>query len=168
VVGTALPTQELVGTDGASHALFGGGGARYTVLMFFAQRCPCQAAHDARVLALAERYRGRGVDFFAVDPEVGATLERDRAEAQRRGYPFPILLDPGASVARRLGAEYATETFVVDRAGLVRYHGGIDSDKQRLHDDAQTFLRTAIDDLLDGHAPRQAEAKTLGCSLQIW
>jgi peroxiredoxin len=138
------------------------------VLVFFAESCPCQAAHDARLMALAERYRDRGVDVFAVDPEPGATPDRDAASARRRGYPFPILVDHGGALARRLGAEYATESFVIDRQGVVRFHGGIDSDKSALHDDARPYLRDALDDLLLGHAPRLAEAKALGCALQLW
>jgi len=164
-----LPSTPLVGTDGIAHALYGRAeSARLTVLVYFADHCPCQAAHDARLLELAHRYHDRGVDVFAIDPEVGASLERDGEEARRRGYPFPILVDQGALLARRLGAEYATESFVVDRAGVVRYHGGIDSDRKVLHEDARPYLRDAIDDLLEGRAPRVAEAKTLGCALQLW
>jgi peroxiredoxin len=169
VLGAVLPPLALPGTDGVAHELVGKPEISHlTVLVFFAQSCPCQAAHDARLTALAANYKGRGVDVFAVDPEPGASAERDAAEARRRGYPFPILLDRQAALARRLGAEYATETFVVDRQGVVRYHGGIDSDKNTLHEDARPYLREALDDLLAGHVPRVAEGKALGCALQLW
>ena len=142
--------------------------ARLTVLVFFAGDCPCQAAHDARLRDLYALYHPRGVDFFAVDSETGATAARDAAEATRRGYLFPILLDPGGALAHGAGAEYATETLVIDRTGAVRYHGGIDSDKHALHDDATPFLRDALDDLLAERPLRRAESKALGCALQTW
>ncbi len=164
-----VPATALLGTDGAPHPLYAPeGAAQLTVLVFFAAHCPCQTAHDPRLLDLARRYHDRGVDIFAVDPEVGATPVRDAPEATRRAYPFPILVDQGGALARRLGAEYATETFVVDRQGVVRYHGGIDSDKNVLRPNARTYLADALDDLLAGHAPRVAEAKALGCALQLW
>ena len=38
--------------------------------------------------------------------------------------------------------------------------------KDRLHDDAQSFLRDAVEDLIAGREPRVAEGKALGCALQ--
>jgi peroxiredoxin len=168
VVGGRPAFRPLLGTDGVTHPLDLRGGARVTVLFFFADHCPCQAAHDGRLRALYELYHPRGVDFFAIDPERQATPQRDAAEAGKRAYPFPILLDPGGALARSLGAEYATEAFVFDTGGVVRYHGGIDSDKVNLHANATAFLHDALDDLLGDRPPRRAEGKTLGCALQIW
>jgi hypothetical protein len=79
-----------------------------------------------------------------------------------------VLVDPGGVLARALGAEYATESFVLDAAGAVRYHGGLDSDRKQLHDDARPFLQDALDDLLAGKPLRTAESKALGCALQTW
>ena len=166
VMGTRPPPRTLAGTDGAPHVLPPDGPQRFTVVFFFDDHCPCQAAHDPRLRDLYAQYHPRGVDFVAVDPAHGATLDRDRAEAEKRAYPFPILLDPEGSLARGMGAEYATETFVLDRSGTVRYHGGIDSDRSHLQESASMYLRDALDDLLDGRPPRRAESKALGCALQ--
>ena len=38
---------------------------------------------------------------------------------------------------------------VLDAQGRIRYHGGIDSDKSRLHEDAQLYLRDAVEDVLE-------------------
>jgi peroxiredoxin len=168
LLGTKVPSSPLPGTDGAAHPLEPTGGARLTVLFFFANHCPCQAAHDARLRDTYASYHPRGVEILAVDSEVGATAERDAAEAVKRQYPFPILIDHGGALARRLGAEYATEAFVLDRDGAVRYHGGIDSDKRTLHDDATPYLREALEDLLADRQPRHPESKALGCALQTW
>jgi peroxiredoxin len=167
-LGTKLDSTSFVGTDGSSHALQPDGASRLTVLVFFANHCPCQAAHDARLRELYARYHPQGVDVFAVDSEVSASLERDRAEALARAYPFPILIDSGGALARSVGAVYATETVVIDRSATIRYHGGIDSDKRDLHDSAVPFLRDALDDLLAGGSPRRPESKTFGCALQTF
>jgi peroxiredoxin len=167
-LGTSLAASSLPGTDGVAHALEPAGSAQLTVLVFFADHCPCQAAHDARLRDLYALYHPRGVEVLAVDSETGATPERDAAEAAKRGYPFPLVIDHGGALARRLGAVYATETFVLDRSGTVRYHGGIDSDKRRLHEDAIPFLRDALDDLLAERPLRRTESKALGCALQTF
>ena len=165
VVGARLPSRTLQGTDGAAHVL-PSPSAKLTVLEFFSDHCPCQAAHDARLRDLYARYHPSGVEFFAVDSENAASLERDGALAAARHYPYPILVDRGAGLAWAVGATSATETLVVDRDGTVQYQGGIDSDRSHLRDDATPYLRDAIDDLLGGHLPRQSASKALGCALQ--
>jgi hypothetical protein len=159
------PTS-LEGSDGARHRFPAADGSSLTVLVFFSVDCDCQAAHDARLLELYRRYHGRGVAFFAVDSEVQAAVERDATEARRRAYPYPILIDHGALLARALEAEYATYTVVLDNHGAVRYRGGIDSDQKDLHRDARFYLRDALDDLLARREPRRAHGEALGCALQ--
>jgi peroxiredoxin len=168
VVGSALASLPLPGTDGKAHDTLPPAGSRFTVLVFFDAHCPCQSAHDARLRDLYATYHPRGVDVFAVDSQTGATAESDANEASRRAYPFPILVDRGGALARRVGAEYATDAIVLDARGVVRYHGGIDSDKRDLHDDATPYLKDALDDLLADRPPRRAQSEALGCALQTW
>jgi hypothetical protein len=153
VGGSAIDTRDLTAR------------APLSVLVFFSSHCHCLQAHEARLRGLFDAYHPRGVQFVLVDSEVGGAPDTDAAEAKRRGYPFSILTDRGAKLADALGAEYATYTVVADASGRVRYRGGIDSDKQRLHDDATFFLRDALDDLLEGRPVRTPEGKTLGCVL---
>ncbi|HEY6463420.1 MAG TPA: hypothetical protein VIY73_24805 [Polyangiaceae bacterium] len=141
---------------------------RLTALVFYSPDCHCLSAHDARLVALAERYGPRGVRFLLVDSEVDANEARDADEARRRGYPFPIVVDPGARLAGQVHATYATFSVLLDASGRVLYRGGVDSDKQHMHDDATPYLADAIDDALGGRPVRRPEAKTLGCALRTW
>lgn len=156
VHGAALDAREVVS------------GARLTVLVFFSATCHCLRQHDARLRELYEGYRSRGVEVLMIDSEKRASPEEDAAEAARRGYRFPILLDPGGRLADAVGAEYSTYTVIVDPDGRILYRGGIDSDAMHLRPDTQPYLRDALDDLLAGRAPRTAATKSLGCSLQKW
>jgi hypothetical protein len=163
---TAAAPAVLEGTDGRPHSVPSPEGS-LTVLEFFSAHCPCQAAHDERLRSIAAAYAGRGVAVVAIDSEVDAKVERDRAEVVRRQYPFPVVLDRGGTIARAYQAEYATYTVVMDRGGNVLYRGGIDSDKRHLHPDATSFLREALDDALAGRPVRHPEGKTLGCALTL-
>ena len=160
-------SERLQGTDGASHAIVPALPDVYTVLIFFSSECHVLAAHDERVRALAAAFVPRQVRFLGVDAEVGATLERDRAEAERRRYPFPILLDRQGGLAHAFGATFAGYVVVIDRQGAVRFQGGIDSDRVRLREEATPYLRDALADLLAGKPPRVAESKALGCALRL-
>jgi hypothetical protein len=139
-----------------------------TVLVFFSAECHCLSAHGARLVAFYERYHPRGVDLLMMDSESTGSTEADVLEARRRGYPFPIVRDPGARLARALGAQYASYAIVLDAQRRIRYRGGIDSDESRLHDDARLFVQDAVDDLLAGRSPRVAEGQSFGCALRTW
>jgi hypothetical protein len=162
----AWPPLTVVDTNGASTTLPADlARSKLTVLVFYAEHCPCFRVHEERLVELERTYGPRGVRVLFVDSEISASAERDRRAASERGLPA-IAVDPGAKLADAVGAEYASYSVVLDPRGRVRYRGGIDSDKDRLHDDATTFLRDAVDDLLAGREPRVAEGKALGCALQ--
>lgn len=162
----AWPPITVVDTAGASTTLPADlARSKLTVLVFYSEHCPCFRVHEPRLVELERAYAARGVRVIFVDSEVSATAARDARAAAERGLP-PIALDPGARLADAVGADYATYSVVLDPQGRVRYRGGVDSDKDRLHDAPQTFLRDAVDDLIAGHEPRIAEGKALGCALQ--
>ena len=164
----AEATLQLAGTDGVARTFPDlSRGAPATVLVFFSHSCPCMQAHDRVLRELAQR-SAAGVQVFAVDSEYGATLDTDRAEAERRQYPFPILLDPGAQLASTLGAEFATFTVVFDSTGALRYRGGFDSDKTATRADSQPWAARAVDAVLGGRTVEQPQTKALGCALQRW
>ena len=142
--------------------------APFTVLVFVSADCPCLTAHDERLRELFAVYAPRGIQFFAIESEVGTTVDSARGEARERGYPFPILVDRGAVLANRFGAEFAAYSVIVDRTGNIHYRGGIDSDRRKLHPNADSYVRDALEDLLAGRTPRLAEARALGCVLRKW
>jgi peroxiredoxin len=159
----------LIAKDGAPSSLRDiSAKAPFTVLVFISPECPCLASHLDRLRSIEEAYAPRGVQVFAVDSEVGASPERAAKSAQALGLRFPVLVDEGAKLAKAVGAEYATYTVLVDGTAAVRFRGGIDSDKRKIHGDAVPYLTNALDDVLAGRPPRRSEAKTLGCSLRLW
>jgi Redoxin len=162
-----VPTAALDGTDGMHHALRAPG-ATATVLVFFSNHCPCMQAHDARVVALAQTYYAQGVRVLAIDSEIDATLARDVREANARGYPFPILLDPHGRIAAALGAQYATYTVVLDANGDVRYRGAFDSQRIKARPGETRYVSEALDDVLAERPVRRESADALGCSLRTW
>jgi hypothetical protein len=151
--GAPLPVRALIGE------------MPLTAFVFFSAHCPCQTAHDARLRTLMARFAGR-VNIVLVDSEVGASFEREQAEARRRGYATPPRIDREAELAHAFGVESATHVVVVDRQGRIRYSGGIDSDRVHLTADATPFLADALDELLAGRTPPPAKSGPLGCALR--
>lgn len=163
------PALTLSGTDGQPHVLRADiAQAPATVFVFFDPHCPCMTAHEARLRELHEAFAPRGVRWFMVDSEVGASLERAVAFSTEKTFGFPTLVDDHAVLARTVGAQFATFSVVVDREGVVRYAGGVDDDRSHLRDDATPYLRDALTDVLAGTPVRRPEGKALGCALQLW
>ncbi|HTQ07583.1 MAG TPA: redoxin family protein [Polyangiaceae bacterium] len=166
-----LPLAEplvLAGSDGRAHDLRAEiARSTLTVFVFYSQSCPCLRVHEPRLRALAEAYRGRGVSLLIVDSEVGAEPATDAAAAKQRAYPFALLTDRGAKLAKAVHARFATHAVVVDASGAIRYSGGIDSDKNRLHEDARPYLRQALDEILAGREPPVRDREPLGCALEL-
>ncbi len=161
--------KELAATDQQRYALKTAvARAPFTVVEFFSATCPCQESHDPKLVALARKYAPQGVQVLAVDSNFGASVERNLAQTQRRGYVFPIVADPDGIWLAALGAKFATDVFVLDREGRVRYRGGIDSESHPVTDRAKPYLDNALEALLAGHEPNPAVTHSLGCALQRW
>jgi len=164
-----LPQTPLLATDRQTYQLSAlVSGAPATVVEFFSSNCPCQDAHDERLIALYRRYQPQGVRFVVVDANYSAGLDHDIAEVTERHYPFPIVVDPGGALMKALGAKYATYSVLLDQQGKVRYRGGFDSDRHPLSEHPKAYLDQAIASLLAGREPDPAETKTLGCALERW
>jgi hypothetical protein len=138
---------------------------KLTVVIFYAATCPCFSAHVERLRQLQAELGPRGVGFLVVDSERHGPREPPLPAEVAPG--LPLLRDESAVLAKRLGALYATESYILDPAGKVRYQGGVDSDRKYLRPDAQPYLRHALLKLLAGDAPELATSKALGCALRL-
>ena len=138
---------------------------RLTVFTFYGATCPCFAAHVERLRQLASELGPQGVGFVVVDSERHA--KGDPPVPREVAPGLPIFRDEGGTLARRLDARYATESYIEDATGHIRYRGGIDSDRKYLRPDAQPYLRQALARLLAGDGPALATTKAVGCALRL-
>jgi hypothetical protein len=139
---------------------------RLTVVVFYAAGCPCFAAHVPRLVDLARAHAGDDVAFVVVDSERHAPPEPG-APTIAIGSRLLGARDAHGTLARRLDARFATETFVFDSAQRLRYRGGIDGDRKYLTSKPQTHLGNALRALVAGTAPLLTTSKALGCALKL-
>ena len=69
---------------------------------------------------VAGRYAGKDVAFLGVNPEETSTAQ-PTAWVRRYGVPYPSIEDPSGRFAASLGYTGLPATYVVDRAGTIRY-----------------------------------------------
>jgi peroxiredoxin len=168
-IGTEAPTFTLPDTDGADHGVGGGQSAPATLVVFTCNHCPYALAWHDRIVAVAEDYPD--VEVLAVSSNDAERYPRDSFDAMRDrvaadgGWPMPYLYDESQEVARAYGAKTTPDCFVIDADGRIAYRGAPDADHQDPSLNA-AWLRDALDAVLAGEEPAQAETKPVGCSIK--
>ncbi|HEU0024774.1 MAG TPA: thioredoxin family protein [Thermoleophilaceae bacterium] len=168
-IGDMAPEATLPDTDGAEHSLHERG--RPAVVVFTCNHCPYALAWHDRILDVARDYAGRDVHLVAVNPNDAERYPTDSLEAMRErvvadgGWPLPYLRDESQDAAREFGAKTTPDVFVLDAEGRLRYRGAPDADYGDPGQNA-AWLREALDAVLAGEEPPQAETEPVGCSVK--
>jgi peroxiredoxin len=137
-----------------------------TVVMFISTRCPYSNGYDARMEQLEKDYAARGVRILGINSNVNEPPSEVAGHARQHGFTFPVLKDERSKTADAYGALHTPEIFVVDPAGVVRYHGRIDENYEDAAAVKSPDLKNALDALLAGRAVPAASTKAFGCSIK--
>ena len=139
-----------------------------TVVVFTANGCPYALAWHDRIQQVARDYAARDVNVIQVvgndetgHPEDSVASMRKRADNGEIAGPY--LRDADQVALAAYGATATPEVFVLDRQGVVRYHGAPDADHDDPAQNAQ-WVRDALDDILAGTAVRRPQTSPAGCS----
>ena len=163
-IGDQAPTFSLPDTDGVEHGPDG-----VTVVAFTCNHCPYALAWHDRLLSVARDYDG--VTLLLVNPNDADRYPADSYEAMKErvaedgGWPAPYLRDESQEVARAYDAKTTPDVYVFDADGTLRYRGAPDADHM---DEVQnaSWLRAALDAVLEGRDVGQEETTPVGCSVK--
>ena len=144
------------------------GKPRAFAIVFLDTNCPIVTRLAPSLVALSTEFRPLGVQTIGIYSNDGVTRMAMAAHRQRLDLPFPVFLDVGGRLARRLGARATPEAFLLDAELHVRYRGAIDDAgwKKTALSAKQEYLREAIEGLLAGRADRPP-VRAQGCELQL-
>jgi len=140
------------------------------VVVFLGAECPLAKLYGPRLADLAAKLADKGVAFVGIDSNQQDSLPEIAAYAARHKIEFPILKDPGNTIADRFGAERTPEVFVLDRDRKVQYRGRIDDQYgfangvgyQRPEPTRQDLLE-AVEELLADKPVSEPQTAALGC-----
>jgi cytochrome oxidase Cu insertion factor (SCO1/SenC/PrrC family) len=155
-----FPLRDLDGQETSFAALKG----KVTLVAFISAECPVSNEYNERMNALFREYSGR-VNLIFVNSNANESADEVRRHARDSGFRFAVYKDPNNVVADRFGATRTPETYVIDAAGVVRYHGPID-DSQNPARIKKQHLRAALDSLIDGQPVAIPEAAAFGCTIK--
>jgi peroxiredoxin len=168
-VGDLAPHLELPDVEGRAVALDPGAHPA-SVVVFTANGCPYARAWHDRIQQVARDSAERDVPVLQIVSNDDADHPEDSVDAMRQrvaagDFAGPVLQDADQSVAQAYGATATPEVFVLDRQGVVRYHGAPDADFDDPAQDA-SWVREALEDVLAGRDVRRPTTSPAGCSIK--
>lgn len=135
-----------------------------TVVTFVSVQCPISNDYNERMKAVFADYQGK-VNFVFLNANHTESAAAVAQHAKEVGFKFPVYKDVDNVVANRFGASVTPESYVIDKAGTLVYHGYIDDARNPARITNQG-LRKALDAVLAGKAVAQTETKAFGCTIK--
>ena len=175
-VGAAAPDFELPDQDGKPRKLSSFRGQE-VVLEWTNHDCPYVRKHyNSENMQRLQRLAGeRGIAWLTIassPPGEEGYVTGPQAKAlseKRKAAPTTVLLDHASKVARLYQATTTPQMVVIDKDGVLRYYGGIDSIRSTRLDDvakAEPYFKTAMLAVADGRTPERSVAPPYGCSIK--
>jgi peroxiredoxin len=171
-IGDAAPAWEgLEGTDGTKHALADLKGKDVVVVVFTCNSCPVAEGYENRIIAFATQHAGPeakvGLVAINVNTAKDDALPAMKVRAAKKKFPYAYLFDPTQEIARKYGAGYTPEFFVLDKDRKVAYMGSMD-DKAPPGEAKALHLETAVTAVLAGKKVETAETSAAaGCRIKF-
>ena len=164
-VGKTLENFKLTDTNGKEQSFDSLKGEKGAVLVFLSAQCPVVRGYNERINQIAADYAAKGINFIGINSNATESLQWVKANALEIGYKFPVLIDTGAVLADKLGADVTPEVFYFDAKNVLLYHGAIDNDRSGKNV-TEGYLKTAFDASLGGKKIEKTSANAFGCSIK--
>ena len=179
-IGDPAPDFDLLGIDDQKHRLADYADAKILMIAFLSNHCPSSQGIEGRLKKFVAKYKDRGVQVVAINPNDPGALRPDelgyskyndtfpemKLHAAEQGFNFPFLDDGGTqTVAKAYGCLATPHIFIFDGERKLRYKGRFDD--SRYADPATVTSHDAInavDALLEGKEIAVAETRPHGCS----
>ncbi|TWU54614.1 AhpC/TSA family protein [Rubripirellula tenax] len=173
-IGDEAPTwADLPGVDGKRHGSTELGDQLAVVVAFTCNSCPYAVDVEERLKWVHDNYSPRQVAVVAINVN---TIDEDSFDAMKekansKAFAFTYLFDESQQIAKRFGAKYTPEFFVLgakddDGKRHVVYMGSMD-DRPDGKNVTQPFVANAVDALLDGKPLELTETVPIGCQIRF-
>ncbi len=170
--GTEAPDfRNLPGVDGKSYALADFKDKKALVIFFSCNHCPYVQAYEDRIMDLQREFGPRGAQFIAINSNDDAGYPDDSFDnmvkrARDRKFNFVYLRDDTQTVAKTYHASHTPHIFVFNAERKLSYTGRVDDNWQEPAQVKRRYLREALESLVNGREPSEAETFAFGCTIK--
>lgn len=170
-LGAKAPDFKLTATDGKTYARDDFAEAKVLVVFFTCNHCPYVIGSDEVTRATAEKFRGQGVQFVAINSNSANTYAEDDfphmvARMNEHRFPWVYLHDPSQAVALAYGALRTPHFFVFDGERKLVYTGrGVDHPRETAKATVNDLDR-ALEEITAGHPVSVPQTNPIGCNVK--
>ena len=142
------------------------------VLEWMNYDCPFVKPHyeSGTFATLAKNYAEKNVVWFGVNSTNYATVETNKAWAEKNNVPYPILDDHEGKLGKAYNATNTPHIYVMDAKGKTAYAGAIDNAPIGQLADGQAeyvnYADKALAELTSGKSVTVSETKPYGCTVK--
>ncbi len=164
--------ENLEGTDGKKHSLADLKDKDVVVVIFTCTSCPVAAAYEDRIIAFARKYASKPdtkVAVVAINVNTGKddALPAMKERARKKQFNFTYLYDPSQEIARKYGAMFTPEFFVLNKERKVVYLGAMDN-RAPPGEPKAAYLASVVESLLAGKQVDVPETSAAaGCKIKF-
>lgn len=173
-VGDAAPAwSDLPGVDGKTHSLADLKEKRVVVVVFTCNSCPVAVDYENRIIALAKRHDvpDGPVGMVAINVNLieADRLPKMKERAEAKAFLFPYLFDETQQIAKKYGAVFTPQFFVLDENRRIVYMGRMDDETnpEKAAQAGVNYVEDAIQAALKGAKPATAETLGVGCRIRF-
>lgn len=174
-IGAPAPDFSVVDSKGNSHSLKDFAG-KNVVLEWTNHECPFVVKHySGNMQALQAEMTAQDVVWLSVISSAPGKqghvsgAKADELTASRSAMPTAVVFDESGVVGKAYAAKTTPHMYVIDKAGVLQYMGGIDSiPSAKVADIAKAtpYFANAAKAVLNGQKPDPAISKPYGCSIK--
>ncbi len=144
------------------------------IIVFTCNPCPFANAYEERIIQLHHKYAGKGFPVVAINPNDETlspedSMEKMKARASEKDYPFPYLKDETQDIFRAYGATRTPHIYLLEKSGgkfKVAYIGSIDDNAMNAAAVTNRYLEKAIAAVQAGNPPDPNTTKAIGCTIK--
>ena len=170
-IGDPAPAWKLLaGTDGRLHSLSDIKSFSVVVVCFTCNSCPYSVDYEDRMVDLQKSFEAEGISaiLVAINSNLipADSMEKMTERAKEKQFNFAYLHDTTQEIARRYGAVYTPEFFVLNQKRELVYKGALD-DSTRAEDVTANYVALAVKAALNGEMPETTKAGARGCAIRF-
>ena len=159
---------DLPGVDGKTHSLSDLQDAKAVVVVFTCNSCPYAVDAEDRLIALYKICKDKDAALVAINVN---KVEEDLMPAmieksKEKKYQFPYLFDESQQIAKKFGARYTPEFFILNKDRKIAYMGSLD-DSPNGKAVTKTYAQDALNAVLAGKNPAVKETVPIGCRIRF-
>ena len=170
-LGEPAPNFTLTDTTGRTRTLSEYAG-RIVVLEWFNTQCPvvqkCYRSKSIQTANEKVRELDKSIVWLAINSTASTNAGQNTMWIKKFDLGYPILLDVDGTVGHQFDARRTPHMFVIDKEGILRYHGAIDNNAfgDKKLDEATNYVVNAVQQIVEGETVAPDYIKPYGCSVK--